>query len=144
MTKRKSKGGQVVGFIITPGEIENKIIALDKSVQALNRSIEANKTKALNSKWRAEWDAYVRRWAIERDSYATYESRLFATRVMPRLEKFEENYRWWARDFQKLAGVAPAVPTARPSEGLIDVVPTGGWVLAAVAVMAYLYLKSDA
>lgn len=142
MGKRKrSSGGQVVGFIVTPGEIENRIAALDKSVQALNRSIVASKAPRLNSKWRAEWDAYLRRWAVERDSYASWDSRLFATRVIPRLEAFEKNYRWWARDYQKRSGDAPAVPAARPSEGLPELVPTGGWILAGVAVAVYFWAK---
>lgn len=142
MAKRNSK---IVGFIITPGEIENRIAALDKSIQALARAVAGNNTKALNSKWREGFDAFVRRWTVERDSYATYESRLFATRVMPRLDAFEANYRAWAKEFQQRTGNAPPVPVARPSEGLADaIVPggmLGGWVLGAIALGVFLYMK---
>lgn len=130
--KRRQKA-EIVGFIVTPSEIANRIAALDKSIQALAADVKVTPTRgALDGGWKIEWDSFLRRWAVERDSYATWDARLFATRVMPRLQAFEDSYRFWAKDYQRKAGVAPTVPTARPSEDLTAaLVPTEAWWLLA-------------
>jgi hypothetical protein len=131
-----------VGFVITPGEIAARVQALDASIQALAGDVARSTASRVNAPWRREWNAFLRRWAIERDSYATWDARLFATRVMPRLEAFEANYRWWARDFEERSSAAPTVPKARPSEGLADaLVPTEAWWIGAGAVALWLVLR---
>lgn len=124
-----------VGFVVTPEEIENRIAALDKSIQALEADVKASRAAKLDKKWRESFDSFMRRWAVERDSYATWGSRLFATRVMPRLDAFETSYRWWAADYQKRTSSAPSVPAARPSEGLAAGIPTELWLLVGAAVL---------
>lgn len=122
-----SKRG-TVGFVITPGEIAGKIAALDKNVQALNAQIKRTAHKRIDAGWRIEWDSFLRRWAVERDSYAEWSARLFATRVMPRLEAYEQSYAWWAKDFARRTGASVDVPAARPSESMsASVVPTELW-----------------
>jgi hypothetical protein len=128
----------VVGFIVTPGEIQNRIAALDTAIVALDRSISANKSPRLNAPWRAEWHAFLSRWGVERDSYATWDSRLFATRVMPRLQAFEESYRWWFRDYERRVGTAAALPNAAPSSGLMPSTNTLLWAGAAVLALFLL------
>jgi hypothetical protein len=132
----KKQMGQVVGFIVTPEEIANRIAALDASIQGLAQDVAATPSSGkLGTSWRAEFDAFLRRWAIERDSYATWSARLFATRVLPRLADFEQSYRYWARDFQKKSGTAPTVPLARPSEGAAaSLVPTEVWWILGIGV----------
>jgi hypothetical protein len=77
---------------------------------------------------------------VERDSYATWDSRLFATRVMPRLDDFEASYRRWAREFEQRSGAPPTVPLARRSESLFDGSETLWWAVGA-AVLLYAWQK---
>lgn len=142
--QKKPQGGQVVGFIVTPEEIANRIAALDASIQGLAADVEATPVGGkLGTDWRAEFNAFLRRWAVERDSYATWSARLFATRVMPRLADFEQSYRYWARDFEKKSGTAPSVPLARPSEGAAaSLVPSQVWWIVG-AVVAYYVITSN-
>jgi hypothetical protein len=143
--KRTVKRGQVVGFIVTPGEIENRIAALDKSVQALKVDVDRTPPTSLDAGWRFEWEAFLRRWAVERDSYATWDSRLFATRVIPRLEEFQAGYNFWARDFARKSGRVVTVPVARPSEGMADaVIPSQVWWILAGAAALYVLANSKA
>lgn len=131
-----------LGFVITPEEIANRIAAVDRGVQALDASIRGSAAPRINAAWRAEWSAFLRRWAVERDSYASWSARLFATRVIPRLEQYQASYNWWARDFQKRAGVAPNVPSAAPVTDLAaSLVPVEVWWIAGAAALAWVVSK---
>jgi hypothetical protein len=138
------KNGEVVGFIVTPGEIENRVKAIDASIQALVRDVAKRAINlAPGVAWRAEFNAFARRWALERDSYATWDSRLFATRVMPRLDAFVDSYKFWARDFETKSASKVSVPLARESEGLADsLVPTQMWWIVAGCAVVYVALSA--
>lgn len=139
MTKRR-KSGQVVGFVVTPQAIADRIDALDNQIAVLDGDIRASTAKAVNAAWRQEWDAFVRRWGVERDSYKDYSSRLFATYVMPRLDAFEKSYQWWARDFEKRSGTAPRVAPKREAQGLFaSLVPNGDLLVVGLIVGAAFY-----
>ncbi len=140
--KRKRPRTAVVGFVVTPSEIQNRINAIDRAVQLLNQDVAAAAAR-LNQEWVREWAAYTRRWAIERDSYATWDARLFATRIMPRLEAFEESYRQWARQYQAKTKLRPQVADAAPQSSMSDaIVPTPLWYIAAGAVALVVLLKT--
>lgn len=116
----KKDRGKVVGFVVTPSAIAARIEALDNQIAVLDGDIRASTHKSVNGSFRAEWDAFLRRWAVERDSYKDYGARLFATYVMPRLDAFEASYRWWASDFERRTGKRPNVAPKRPAEGLFE------------------------
>lgn len=126
---------QIVGFVVTPDEIANRVASLDAAIKALASSVSADSKIPSGSKWRQEFDAFLRRWAVERDAWATWSSRLFATRVLPRLDAFESSYRWWAADFERRTGKAPLVPGARRSEGLFELPRVPGWVWVSAVVV---------
>lgn len=122
---QRARGRAEVGFVITPGEIADKITALDKGVQTLASSVNASKAPQLDAAWRAEFQAFLRRWAVERDSYAAWSARLFATRVMPRLEQYEASYMWWAKDFEKRSKTQIKAPEMAKQETMsASVIPT--------------------
>jgi hypothetical protein len=139
---KRTRRGQVVGFIITPGEIANRIAALDNAIALLDGDVRASTAPRLNTAWRTEWDAFRRRWQVERDSYATWDSRLFATRVMPRVEDFENAYRRWAREYQDRAKVAPRVPGPAPVSDFGAVIPAELWWILAGAAALYILVNS--
>jgi hypothetical protein len=112
--RRSRNGGRVVGFVITPDAIKGKVEGLDNAIAVLDGDIRSAPASKLSATWRAEWDAFRRRWAIERDSYSAWSSRLFATYAMPRIDAFESNYRYWAREYQRKTGRSAA--TAAPAE----------------------------
>jgi hypothetical protein len=136
---RRARGAEV-GFVITPEEIANKVQALDKGIQKLAAKVYASKEPKVNAPWRAEFQAFLRRWAVERDSYATWSARLFATRAMPRIEEYEKSYQWWAKDFEKRTATVVEAPEARPQETMAaSVIPTElYWVLGGVLVLSIL------
>jgi hypothetical protein len=130
-----------LGFVITPGEIQNRIQALDAAIQALNTQIQHSNAPLLNEKWRNAWGAFRARWAIERDSYATWDSRLFATRVMPRVEAFEESYRKWSSQFTARTKEQVKPPSPRPPENFLPEM-SNVWLFAGVALALMVWSKS--
>lgn len=131
----KKRGGKVVGFVITPDAIKSKVEALDAAIAVLDGDVLATPTSKIGASWRTEWNAFRRRWAVERDSYASWSARLFATYAMPRIQAFEENYRWWARDFEKKTGTRAPVSSPAPSESATEaLVPTPVWWIVAGAL----------
>jgi hypothetical protein len=133
---------QEIGFVVTPGEIADRIAAVDRSVQALDRDVHKATAPRLNAAWRAEWSAFLRRWAVERDSYASWSARLFATRVIPRVEQYQASYNWWARDFQARTNTPPTVPPAAEVTDMADsLVPVEAWWIAGAAALAYVVIK---
>jgi hypothetical protein len=138
MTKKKS--GQVVGFIITPEEIANRVSAMDDAISLLDGDVRASTAPKLDAAWREGFDAFVRRWAVQRDTFASWGSRLFATRVMPILDDFEASYRAWAKQYQKRSGTAPRVADPAPVTGMTEsIVPTELWYLLAAGVALYIF-----
>lgn len=138
MKRRGRPGG--VGFVITPDAIKDKVNALDAAIAVLDGDIRANRSSKLTAPWRGEWDAFVRRWSVERDTYASWSSRMFATYAMPRIDAFEANYRYWARQYQSKTGSAPPVATPAKQENLsAALVPDAvWWIVAGVAVLYVL------
>jgi hypothetical protein len=131
-----------IGFVVTPGEIADRIAAVDKSIQALAADIVRTVNPKLNPQWRAEWSAFMRRWAVERDSYASWSARLFATRVIPRVEQYQASYNWWARDFQRRTSVAPTVPApAEVTDFSASMIPTEAWWILAGAAALWVLSK---
>lgn len=140
--KRVKRGGPVVGLMTTPGEIANRVHAIDNAIAVLDGDIRASTAPRLNASWRTEWDAFRRRWQVERDSYASWDSRLFAYSVMPRLDDFENAYRRWAREFQTRTGAAPHVPSPAPVTDFGAAVPAELWWILAGAVALYIVMNS--
>lgn len=125
-----------VGFVVTPGEIWDRVESLDNAVTKLDADVKASTEPKLNAAWRTEWDAFVRRWALERDSYKSWSSRLFATRAMPRIDSFVDSYKLWARQFEQRTGSPPRVAVIPKPEGIADsLIPNEVWYLAAAAVV---------
>lgn len=139
---KRNGGGQVVGLMTTPGEIANRIAALDNAIALLDGDIRASTAPRLNQAWRTEWDAFRRRWQIERDSYASFDARMFAWRVMPRIEDFENAYRRWAREYQERTKLAPRVPGPAPVTPFGAAVPAELWWILAGAVALYIVMNS--
>lgn len=137
---QRARGRAEVGFVITPGEIGDKVTALDRGIQTLASKVNTNKDPKLDAAWRAEFQAFLRRWAVERDSYAAWSARLFATRVMPRLEQYEASYMWWAKDFEKRTKTVIQAPEMAKQETMAaSVIPTElYWVLGGVLVLSIL------
>ena len=139
MKRRGRRPTATVGFIITPDAIKDRINALDNAIAKLDGDIRASKAPRLNTSWRTEWDAFVRRWTVERDSFASWSSRLFATYAMPRIEAFETNYRFWARQYEERTGKAPAVAPRAEQETLLQAtVPTAVWWLLATGLGVWI------
>lgn len=136
MTRRRKVQ---VGFVVTPDAIKDRVNALDNAIATLDGDINASRAPRLDAPWRAEWSAFVRRWAVERDSYASWSSRLFATYAMPRIEAFESNYRWWARSYQERSGKrAPVAPRAAQETISQALVPEWVWWIGAAVGVAWV------
>lgn len=136
--KRRKRSVQI-GFVVTPDAIKDRVNALDNAIATLDGSIRASTAKRLDAAWRGEWDAFRRRWAVERDSYASWSARLFATYAMPRIEAFESNYRWWARSYQERTGAsAPIAPRAAQETMSAALVPEWVWWLGAGLGVAWI------
>jgi hypothetical protein len=130
-----------VGFVVTPDEIKDRVASLDASIAVLDGDIRATTGPSIGPRWRAEWDAFVRRWTLERDSYASWGSRMFATRVMPRLEQYSAHYLDWARQYAKKTGKRPPTPPAKEPEGMLTaVVPTAVWWALGIGLGVYFAL----
>jgi hypothetical protein len=131
-----------LGFVITPSVIADRVAAINASIDALDHDVNSSVAPRLDARWRAEWSAFVRRWVVERDSRASWTSRLFAYEAMPRLDAYQASYNWWARDFQARAGKPPTVPPAAPVESaLMSIVPTPVWYLGGAALLYWLMTK---
>ncbi len=133
---------QELGFVITPSVIADRVAAINRSVDALDRDVNKSGSPKLDAKWRAEWSAFVRRWVVERDARASWTSRLFAWEAMPRIDAYQASYNWWARDFQARTGTAPAVPAPADVESMtMSIVPTPVWWIAGGVVAYWLITK---
>lgn len=131
-----------VGFVITPSEIADRVAAINRSIAALDGDITRSGAPRLDPQWRAEWSAFVRRWAVERDSRASWTSRLFAWEALPRLDAYQATYNWWARSFQERAGVVPTVPAPADVETMtMSIVPTPVWWLAGGALAWWMLTR---
>lgn len=129
---KRLRSATAVGFVITPDEIKDRVNSLDAAISVLDGDVRAYTGAGLSKGWRTEWDAFVRRWTLERDGYASWSSRLFATRAMPRIESYQDNYKFWARDFQRKTGQRPPTATPAPQETMsAALVPDMVWLLAA-------------
>jgi hypothetical protein len=129
---------QIVGFVVTPQEIADRVVALDNAVRALDAQVDRAASKRVNKAWRDEFSAFERRWGVTRDSFASFGSRMFATRALPILEEFEDSYRWWARDFQRRGGGAvKGSPIVAPE----SFVPPWAWLAAAVSFAWFVRSK---
>ena len=132
---------QELGFVITPSEIADRVAAINRSINALDRDVSTSGAPRLDAAWRAEWAAFIRRWVVERDSRASWTSRLFAWEAMPRLDAYQGSYNWWARSFQERAGTPPTVPAPAEVESMtMLIVPTPVWWIAG-GVVAWWALK---
>lgn len=132
-----------VGFVDTPSKFADAIASLDSSVRALDAVIAASKSPSVNAAWRQQWNAYVRRWELERDSYADWGSRLFLTVANARLEQFREHYLWWASDFEKRSSSSAPRKTPAPVKDFsASAIPTELWVVLGVGVAVFAWSKS--
>jgi len=132
--------GKVVGFVVSPSEIEGRIEALDAAIVSLDADVVASRAPRLNDKWRTAWGEFRRRWQLERDTWADWDSRLFATRVMPRLSDFQAAYLRWARQYQERTGKTATIPA--PLEGApspVDSLVT--WI--GIGIVLYFVLKGS-
>lgn len=124
-----------LGFVITPSEIADRVAAINRSVAALDSDVSKSGAPRLDARWRAEWSAFVRRWVVERDSRASWTSRLFATEALPKLDAYQASYNWWARSFQERAGTPPTVPAPAEVESMTaSIIPTPVWWIAGAYV----------
>jgi hypothetical protein len=129
-----------VGFFDTPSKFARKLEALDKLIQQLSRAVEASSSPRVNAAWRTEFAAFLRRWTLERDQYVDWDARTFLTYANYRFSKFEESYKWWARDFERRTLTKLAPVPAVPSQGLAEawIAPEVWWILGAgVAFYAF-------
>lgn len=131
-----------IGFIDTPSKFADAIASLDSAVKQLDAAIRASKVASVNAKWRAQWNAYVRRWELERDSYADWGSRLFLTVANARLETFREHYLWWASDFERRAGSSSSSPVPRKANAPVkdftaSAIPSQVWWVVGVGVAVF-------
>lgn len=131
-----------VGFVITPDAIKDMVSSLDTAIAVLDGDVRASSSPKLSKAWRGEWDAFVRRWAVERDSYASWSSRMFATYAVPRIDAFKANYKYWAREYQAKTGASPRTAAPAEVETMTSaLVPTPVWWMLG-AVVAYYVLTS--
>lgn len=131
-----------LGLVITPSEIADRVAAIDRSIAALDADIAKSGAPRLDAKWRAEWSAFVRRWVVERDSRASWSSRLFAWEAMPQLDAYQATYNWWARSFQDRAGVQPTIPAPAEVESMtMSIVPTPVWWIGGAALLWWVASK---
>lgn len=139
MSKRRTE----VGFVDTPSKFADAIASLDASVKALDGVIRTSTAPSINTAWRQQWNAYVRRWELERDSYADWGSRLFLTVANARLEQFREHYLWWASDFEKRArSSAPRKVAATVKDFSASAIPTELWIVVGVGVAVFAWSKA--
>jgi len=134
--------GEVVGFVVMPAEVRARVESLDAAILSLDNDVTANKSK-LSKSWRAGWNGFVRRWQLERERWTSWESRLFASRVMPRLLRFELNLRKWAAQYERKTGERTNLIPAKDAEDL-SLFPTFGvevWALLAIGIVAFAWSK---
>jgi hypothetical protein len=131
-----------LGFVITPSEIADRVAAINRSISALDGDISKSGATKLDAAWRTEWSAFVRRWVVERDSRASWTSRLFAWEAMPRLDAYQATYNWWARSFQQRVGTPPTVPAPAEVETMTaSIIPTPVWWIAGGCVAWWMLTR---
>lgn len=91
----------VVGWVITPGEIKGRMEALDKLIASLRNDITGSKSPRVDRAFRDAFDAFNARWLEFMGSTAEWSGRLFATRWEPRYQDFVAAHGKWLADFQK-------------------------------------------
>ena len=106
----------VVGWVITPGEIKGRMVALDALIQMLRGDIRASKSPRIDAAFRDAFDRFETRWLAFYGSTAEWSGRLFATRWEPRYRDFVAAYERWFASFQqrKLPTDAQASMPASP------------------------------
>lgn len=124
-----------LGFVVTPAAFADRVRALDDAISELTSKVRASK---LNQSWVEAYDAFLLRWGIERSSYVDITSRLFLSSAIPRLNKFEENYRKWAKSFARNTGQRVRSANAREPEQL-TIIPSSIWIVGLVALALFAF-----
>jgi hypothetical protein len=132
----KRGGSIVIGY--EPFVSSSRVESLERGVSQLDAEIKASKAPRLDAKWRASWRAFVRRWQLERDSYASWGDRLSPVEGGKRLDAFGENYQWWAADFEARSGQAVARVAPVATEGLV---PNQLWLILGAAAVVFAFAK---
>lgn len=126
----------IVGqYAWTSSELGNRIAGLDRAIQVLAVTVATtpNNDRGLNDQWRQAFEAFLRRWQVERDAASTWDARYFS---LPKVNEFQRSYEFWSADFRKKSGVVVKVPlpVADESSGVY-------WALAgALAAVALVVL----
>jgi hypothetical protein len=121
--------------------ISDRVNALDRSIQAFASMVQISRSPKLDESWRREFSAFLRRWAVERDSWASYFTRMLAWGAESRLGLFQQSYDWWARDFERRTGERVLPPKAPPPEEWKLDVPGEAWAL--VGVLGALWIWTN-
>lgn len=113
------------GAFWLPGEIKSLTQAIDRAVMFLNTQIEKSQAPLVNEPFREAWKDFMSRWQITRDTILqSWQSRMFASKVVPRLEDFQQALQRWREDFQKRVPGATEAPPLAPKEepGLFEAI----------------------
>jgi hypothetical protein len=132
-----------IGFFDTPDKFWAACTSLDASVQKLRAAVDAAPdARGINTAWREQFGAFVRRWELERDQYEPYAARLFLTVPNQRLQQFKEAYLWWAGDFERKARRAVPGKDPPPKQGQDgSIVPDQLWWIVGAGVVVYALAK---
>lgn len=127
---------EVVGWVITPDEIKGRMVALDILIRELSAAVAASKSSRINTRYRAAFAGFERRWFSFYSAYASWSPRLFATRWEPRYLDFVNAYDKWsatyeARKLDTEKVTQPATPPMRDlSDDALDAATGAGKVLS--------------
>jgi hypothetical protein len=126
-----------LGFVITPAAFADRVNALDDAISTLTTLVDDNK-ETLGTAWVSQYDAFVRRWGVERSSYVDFTSRLFLSRAASRVDAFERSYRYWAQSFSERTKVrVPSATIRRPSD--LTVIPSSVWIVGLFAIALFAF-----
>lgn len=134
-----------IGFADSPDKFADAVKSLDAAIQKLAQAVDgAPDGGGINTAWRAEFSAFVRRWEVERDQYASWTSRMLLAIPNYNLQQYKDAYQWWARDFQRKSGRKPAAKDAPKPETLTSsMLPEGSgmWLGAALLIAVVLLTR---
>jgi hypothetical protein len=118
----------------TSSELGNRINALDRAIQVLAVTVATtpDNDRGLNEGWRQAFEAFLRRWQVERDAAATWDARYFS---LPKVNEFQRSYEFWSADFRRKSGVVIQLPVAPSESSAVYWVMAGAFAAIAVAVL---------
>jgi hypothetical protein len=129
-----SEDEEIGQYAWTSSELGNRIEGLDRAIQSLAVTVATtpDNDRGINDGWRQAFDAFLRRWQVERDAAKSWDARFFA---LPKINDFQRSYELWSADFRRKSGVSAAIPE-RDDSGAVYWLMAGalGALVAVVAV----------